>query len=87
MAEDTIYIITKGSKETGLRPDSEGVPPDLTHYVYDEDRWILCEDESEELTAVTDHLSDDENKFVALFIPYDAITFDADDKITSVTLP
>jgi len=87
MAEDTIYIITKGSKETGLRPDEEGTPPDLTHYVYDDNKWNLCELKTEELTGVEEYLTNNENNFVALLIPYSAVTFDADDKITAVSLP
>tara|TARA_B100000953_G_scaffold285168_1_gene265555 strand:- start:445 stop:705 length:261 start_codon:yes stop_codon:yes gene_type:complete len=84
---DTIYIITQGSKEHGLRPDDDGNPPDLTQYVYDDDKWTLCELKTEELTAVEEHLTNDDNKFVALLIPYEAVTFDADDKITAVSLP
>jgi hypothetical protein len=87
MAEDTIYIITQGSKENGLRPDEDGNPPDLTHYVYDDNKWNLVEIVTEEYTGVEEWLTNDENKFVALLIPYSAVTFDADDKITAVSLP
>jgi len=84
---DTIYIITQGSKEHGLRPGDDGNPPNLTQYVYDEGTWTLCELKSEELTAVELHLTDEETKFVAMLIPYSAVTFDADDKITAISLP
>jgi len=87
MADDTVYVISQGSRESGLRSDADGNPPNVKTYVYDDGEWTLCESNTEELAAVELHFSDEDLKFVALLVPYSAITFDADDKITNVILP
>jgi|ETNmetMinimDraft_11_1059920.scaffolds.fasta_scaffold46848_1 hypothetical protein len=85
---DEIYIITaSNSKDKRITDTDEEGNFDVTQFFYDEGNWVEAAPDSEELTGVGEYLGNESNLFVIMFVPYSAVTFDENQKITSVKLP
>lgn len=83
----SIYIVEHGTPKDGVMCKNDGEVCPTTTYVYDNGTRELVEKDTDEFNGVAEVLTDPDERFILMLIPFDKVTFDADDKITNVVLP
>jgi len=86
MAEK-IYMLGHGDQERGFNKDSEGNAPLPTFYAWEDGAWAEMPIDVEHLNGLTGMMTNNDPCYAVLFVPYTAITFDSDNKVTNVQFP